>query len=206
MTSTRSQHSKSEPGDQRPSRERPRFNSLVTADRLEEGSRLSGLPRTSKIRKGRRSVFREVGLEDDEEHIQPSDAAQSRKEERLSQASTKRPPSDPIFPQYERKDSIGENSTSEKPQWLSRLASVKRPKIKSTATTPPRAMSGIHRLTLIALLIAVFLPAIRYNNGHRKVEVNGADAGVIREPIVKSGLETRDDSPTDVCKRWAAQS
>jgi hypothetical protein len=206
MISTHPQHNKSEPGDQRPSRERPRFNSLVTADRLEEGSRFSGLPRTSKIRKGRRSVFREVGLEDEGKHIRTSDAAQSRQEERLSQASMKRSSSGSISPKYERKDSIGGTPTSEKPRWLSRLASVKRPKIKSAATTPPRAMSGIHRLTLIAVLIAVFLPAIRYNNGHQKVEVNGADAGVIKEPIVKSGLETRDNSPTDVCKRWAAQS
>ncbi|KAI0395842.1 hypothetical protein F5Y17DRAFT_167977 [Xylariaceae sp. FL0594] len=209
MSFNQPEHNNSDLGDQRVSCERPRFNSMVTSDRLEQGARLTGLTKGSKIRKGRRSVFREVGLDDEAAHARPYDDTQSREEETLGQKSTKRRPSEPVSPQqqHERKGSTGGNSKSaEKPRWLSRLASVKRPKIQSSSTAPPLAMSGVQRLSLIALLIAVVLPAIRFNNGHTKVDVSGADAGVIREPIITSKLVTRDSSPTDVCKRWAAQS
>ncbi|OAR02246.1 hypothetical protein LLEC1_07189 [Akanthomyces lecanii] len=44
---------------------RPKFNSHITSDRLREGAGLR-LPRfASNIQKGRTSVFREMGLEDD---------------------------------------------------------------------------------------------------------------------------------------------
>ncbi|XWW93034.1 hypothetical protein V2A60_000962 [Cordyceps javanica] len=47
---------------------RPKFNSQLTSDRLREGAGLRLPPfavRASNIQKGRRSVFREMGLEDD---------------------------------------------------------------------------------------------------------------------------------------------
>ncbi len=47
---------------------RPKFNSHITSDRLREGAGLVLPPfavRTSNIRKGRTSVFREMGLEED---------------------------------------------------------------------------------------------------------------------------------------------
>lgn len=47
---------------------RPKFNSHITSDRLREGAGLRLPPfavRTSNIQKGRTSVFREMGLEDD---------------------------------------------------------------------------------------------------------------------------------------------
>lgn len=58
---------------------------------------------------------------------------------------------------------------------------------------------------MIALLIAIVLPTISYNNGRQKVEISGADAGVIR-PTRMAIIENRDNSPTDVCTRWAGQS
>lgn len=58
---------------------------------------------------------------------------------------------------------------------------------------------------MIALLIAIVLPTISYNNGRKKVEISGADAGVIK-PSRIAIIENRDDSPTDVCTRWAGQS
>ncbi|ATY62294.1 kelch repeat [Cordyceps militaris] len=47
---------------------RPKFNSHITSDRLREGAGLRLPPfalRASNIQKGRTSVFRELGLEDD---------------------------------------------------------------------------------------------------------------------------------------------
>ncbi|KAM3514772.1 hypothetical protein MY11210_001613 [Beauveria gryllotalpidicola] len=47
---------------------RPKFNSHITSDRLREGACLCLLPfavRVGNIQKDRRSVFRELGLEDD---------------------------------------------------------------------------------------------------------------------------------------------
>ncbi|KAM3443552.1 hypothetical protein MY4824_000438 [Beauveria thailandica] len=47
---------------------RPKFNSHITSDRLREGAGLRLPPfavRVSNIQKDRRSVFRELGLEDD---------------------------------------------------------------------------------------------------------------------------------------------
>lgn len=44
---------------------RPKFNSHITSDRLREGAGLRLPPFASNIQKGRTSVFRELGLEDD---------------------------------------------------------------------------------------------------------------------------------------------
>lgn len=47
---------------------RPKFNSHITSDRLREGAGLRLPPfasRSTNIKKGRTSVFREMGLEDD---------------------------------------------------------------------------------------------------------------------------------------------
>ena len=165
-------------------------------------------PRPSKIRKGRKSVFRETGLDDDHgttpdfsDNIRPSFEG-----EKESQESTRRASDPEIERAPERKDSVGGESLREKSRWLSRFILEKRPKIKSAATAPPASISGIQRFTLIALLIAVVLPTIGYRNGRHTVEVNGADAAVIREPVITPTLENRADSRTDVCKRWAGQS
>ncbi|RDA89550.1 hypothetical protein CP533_3759 [Ophiocordyceps camponoti-saundersi (nom. inval.)] len=53
---------------------RPSFNSHLTSDRLREGAGLYLPPpfrtdRASNLRKGRTSVFKELGLADDEEDI-----------------------------------------------------------------------------------------------------------------------------------------
>ncbi|KAJ3571237.1 hypothetical protein NPX13_g5448 [Xylaria arbuscula] len=211
MTFDRSRHSTSDIGEHRRRFERPRFNSQITSDRLAEASRFMAFPRPSKIRKGRKSVFREIGLDDDHgftpefsDNTRPS--FEEHEDEKEPEASARRA-SDPEIEQVpERKDSVGGESTREKSRWLSKLIPEKRPKIRSAATAPPASISGIQRFTLIALLIAVVLPAIGYKNGRHTVEVNGADAAVIPEPTVTPTLEKRADSATDVCKRWAGQS
>ncbi|KAI0458684.1 hypothetical protein F5B21DRAFT_511872 [Xylaria acuta] len=204
MTSLRARHSTSDTGEQRPRIERPRFNSQVTSDRLEEGSKFVAFPMSGKIRKGRKSVFREIGLGLGEENAEDSAGRQSCKETQDSE-TTRRPP-ESTTPAYERRHSFGGKSIREMSRWFSKLIPERRPQIKSATTVPPSSVAGIHRVTLIALLIAVVIPAIGYNSGRRKAEMNGADAGVIREPIVRPVLGKRANSPTDVCKRWAAQS
>ncbi|CAI4217144.1 unnamed protein product [Parascedosporium putredinis] len=46
---------------------RPKFNSMLTSDRLREGSliRTQSFMTTGKVKKNRKSVFRELGLDDD---------------------------------------------------------------------------------------------------------------------------------------------
>ncbi|KAI8629058.1 hypothetical protein F5Y19DRAFT_484987 [Xylariaceae sp. FL1651] len=200
----RSQQQNSDLGGQSHTRERPQFNSKVTSDRLRESSRYVKLSMSGRIRKGRRSVFREIGLDNDAEstehhHDKPSFEEKERGE-------TMELSSEPMPLTQERKDSIGGESRQEKTGWLSKLASRKRPRIKSAATAPPPTTGGLHRLSMTALCIAVVLPAISYNNGRQKVDISGADAGVIRDPVSRHIVEDRANSPTDVCMRWAAQS
>jgi hypothetical protein len=57
-------------------------------------------------------------------------------------------------------------------------------------------------------LIAVVVPGFRYG-GEGKININGADAGVIREAELvdnASAIEGRQNSPTAVCTRWSEQS
>ncbi|KAI1335029.1 hypothetical protein F5Y15DRAFT_428518 [Xylariaceae sp. FL0016] len=206
MTFTKIPHSNSDPGDQKRRLERPRFNSLLTSDRLREGQSLPPVSMVSSIRKGRKSIFKEMGLDemDDAEMDQrkPSTIFDEKEFGELT-GLTSSPPTSPI----DRQDSAGGDSSKSriKTSWLSRLAPSRRPHIRTAASAPPPSTAGLHRLTLIALLIAVVLPTISYNNGRRKVEISGADAGVIRQPVSVI-LDSRANSPTDVCQRWAGQS
>ncbi|KAJ8119904.1 hypothetical protein O1611_g10505 [Lasiodiplodia mahajangana] len=204
MTSHQTRHGSLELGEQRPSLERPRFNSQVTSHRLEEGSKFVAFPMSGNIRKGRKSVFREIGLDDDWKEVEHSVARQSFEEKEVNE--TARKPSIPNPPAEEREDSVGREPTPGRSRRLLKLITENRPKIKSAATAPPSSVAGMHRFTLIALMIAVLLPAISYNNGRHIVEVNGADAGVIPKPMFGPVLEDRANSPTSVCKRWAGQS
>ncbi len=51
------------------------------------------------------------------------------------------------------------------------------------------------------------MPGFRYG-GEDKINISGADAGVIREAELvenASAIEGRQNSPTDVCTRWSQQ-
>ncbi|KAK8117088.1 uncharacterized protein PG998_005369 [Apiospora kogelbergensis] len=207
--------------DSRPSEAppRPRFDSTKTSHRLREGlpTQLPSFSMSS-IRKGRRSIFKELGLGDDREcENDPHYREQSAITRRITQREFNEitglgfeQPGHPHSNRERRDSSDDEGGDGDMPRtrlgWLSKL-SPKRPKIKSAAGAPPSAVSGLHRFTMIALLIAIFIPAISYRHGYEKVEISGADAGVIpptsRSEIV---LDTRADSPVDVCLRWAHQS
>ncbi|KAI0841161.1 hypothetical protein F5Y06DRAFT_308085 [Hypoxylon sp. FL0890] len=202
MTFTKTSHSNSNPGSQQNAAARPRFNSLVTSDRLREGSKSPIFPMGSNIRKGRQSLFKEVGLVEEEregqQDIAPQTYEDSEPSERIEQASE---PTSPV----EKKTSDREDSPKRKSNWLSKLAPARRPRIKTASSAPPPTTAGLHRLSMIALLIAIILPTLSYNNGRKKVEISGADAGVIR-PTPSVVLERRDNTPTTVCTRWAGQS
>lgn len=97
-------------------------------------------------------------------------------------------------------------SSSSKP-WYARLTPGRRPRIRSAASAPAPTMNSLTRLSAIALLIAVVLPGFSYFNGRDKVSLNGADAGVIpTDDPLHPVLETRADSRTKVCRRWAQQA
>ncbi|KAI9172123.1 Kelch repeat-containing protein [Paramyrothecium foliicola] len=202
------------------SRIRPHFNSQVTSDRLREGSKFWQPPfrMSTNLRKGRRSVFKELGLDDDftsdsadprptsstcekRPHVADDDSDHER--ERLGRAAVE-PENSQLERRQSKRSSSGSprqrqrrDSNSSRP-WYAKLANPKgRPRIKSASGAPPGSISGLQRFTMITLLIAVVIPAFSYYNGHSRVEISGADAG----PVFK-----RQDSPTEVCIRWAHQA
>ncbi|KAK7976717.1 hypothetical protein PG989_015180 [Apiospora arundinis] len=195
---------------------RPRFDSTKTSHRLREGlpTQLPSFSMSS-IRKGRRSIFKELGLGDGHEYENdPHYREQSAVTRRITQQEFNEitglgfeQHASPHGRRTRRDSSDDEGGDEPRTRlgWLSKL-SPKRPKIKSAAGAPPSAVSGLHRLSMIALLIAVFIPAISYRHGYEKVEISGADAGVIPTTRPEIVLDSRADSPVDVCLRWAHQS
>ncbi|KEY64791.1 hypothetical protein S7711_08070 [Stachybotrys chartarum IBT 7711] len=202
---------------------RPHFHHQITSDRLREGARAGKPPFTmnTKIRRGRRSIFKELGLDDhDCASSHPLPPSPSPNREKMPYQSDDESDSDRVADlrsehdkaeQQEHNDGEPKeqsetdnsrlrqrhNTISSKP-WFSKLANSKaRPRIKSSASAPPGTGSGLQRFTMIALLVAVVLPTFSYWNGRTRVEMNGADAGPIRP---------RQTSPTEVCRRWAHQA
>lgn len=207
---------------------RPRFNSQNTSDRLREGSGLRPRPfgMVSNIKKDRKSMFKEVGLEDDfsDEDMPGTPTSQHARDRKGSVSSEKefgdagelvsertRSSNDDSNGdgdgdgdgEYGRRAETGRHEQSSNPQrqnsmqvgkpaWYTKL---RRPKIKSVSSAPPPTVASLQRFAMIALIIAVILPAFSYSNGGQKVG-SGADAGVIRP---------RQTTSTDVCLRWSQQ-
>ncbi|PQE25858.1 kelch domain-containing protein [Rutstroemia sp. NJR-2017a BBW] len=77
---------------------------------------------------------------------------------------------------------------------------LRRPTMSQTSNAPPSSFSSVPRFALLAFLIAVVVPGFGYKGaGTDVVNINGADAGVIREAeLVENGsfIEGRADSPT----------
>lgn len=216
-------HSKSDPGGQntKASRGRPKFNTFNTADRLRESS---ALPMPSNIPKGRKSVFKEEGLGVSEHSVQKRRATigpegldekrleeiartgGSESEELLITTTTKRRHSE--GPAEDTTPKAGGGAGVKR--WLSKKLTQgeKRPKIKPAASAlPPSSVASLSRVSAIALLIAVVLPSSSYHNGRQTVALSGADAALIRTPPENAHhyWSRQDNSPTDVCGRWAGQ-
>ncbi|EAA32902.1 hypothetical protein GE21DRAFT_6407 [Neurospora crassa] len=188
---------------------RPRFPHNHTHDRNREGSdRHPSLSlMTGKIKKGRKSVFKELDIDSDQPfHHYPGE----REFGEITGLRIDNESDDGTS--YRQSGSIKSPTTPTSPSsgrpWYSKLTPGRRPRISSTASAPPPGMSSFTRLTTLALFIAVVIPGFSYYNGREKVSLSGADAGVIREVVQPSGpiLETRTDSSTDYCARWAGQS
>ncbi|KAF4777573.1 kelch domain-containing protein [Colletotrichum scovillei] len=212
---------------------RPRFNSHNTSDRLREGSGLrpKAYPMVSNIKKGRKSVFKEVGLDDDfsddcgspvvETFQQSCGRQESMSSEKvfgdvpgLEEAKRDGTSNDEeddaeddgdgdsrrsATEQREAANDSRQQSSSQavKVSWYNKLSQgYRRPRIKTVSSAPPPTISSLQRIGMIALLIAVIIPAFSYNNGRQKIE-SGAIAGVVRPRATTS---------TDVCLRWAQQA
>ncbi|KAK4172311.1 hypothetical protein QBC36DRAFT_77088 [Triangularia setosa] len=203
---------------------RPKFHHRCTNDRIREGSGTPSLffSMTGKIRKDRKSVFREVGLDTDEpngpyfsEHesgeITGLASPTSTHRPDMAQGNTSDDGKDETEqPQSrdERDEAESSTSPSQRP-WYSRLTPGRRPRVRAVSSAPPPSVSSLTRLSTIALLIAVVIPAFSYYKDAEEVApLAGADAGVIYYRQMKPGpiLETRADSPTKACKRWAHQT
>jgi hypothetical protein len=136
---------------------------------------------------------------DDEEELDESGNGRSRAQQGQDARDEMMPqsPTSPTSP-----------SASPRTPWYARLAPrVRRPRIKTASSAPPPSLSTMTRLSSIALLIAVLLPGYSYFTARDEVAPAVADAGVIHRRPEAAGpvLETRADSPTDVCRRWAQQ-
>jgi len=111
----------------------------------------------------------------------------------------------------EKKEEKEDNEHDESPKksWYSKISKGSRPKIKTAASAPPATFSTIPRVALIVFLISVVVPGFRYTGGREKVNIPGADAGVItRAELVENGslIEGRQLGPTDTCTRWSHMS
>ncbi|KAK0715127.1 hypothetical protein B0H67DRAFT_553715 [Lasiosphaeris hirsuta] len=211
-----------------PSPVRPRFHHQYTNDRIREGSgRPPSFQMIGKIRKDRKSVFKEIGLDEDDPHLSYLNEKEFGELTGLAlpytiRTSTERRQegnSDDGRSETERQVGHGQgqddtdslrspNSPSSQKPWYSRLTPGRRPKIRTASSAPPPSLAGLTRLTTIALLIAVVLPGFSYYNGREKVSLNGADAGVIHQRPKGFGpvLDSRANTQTKVCKRWSQQT
>lgn len=199
---------------------RPAFSQTRTSDRLHECERRPST--TTLLLKPRRSIFREEGLEDLEHSVHPSHHGVAQNERKRSVVAMAHE-SDSDARDDDKNHTFGgtvkdmelkhQSQTEEARKdarrssvWFSKLG--KRPRIASAASTTSGTFSSLPRTALIVFLIAVVVPGFRYSTGKNKVNISGADAGVImRAELVENGsmIEGRQDSRTDICTRWAGQ-
>ncbi|KAK6718180.1 hypothetical protein SNK05_001340 [Fusarium graminearum] len=181
---------------------RPRFNSQRTSDRLREAQTFVTPPfkMGGAIRKGRRSIFKEVGLEHDLDYPTSASAPSLLLSEQPdTQDSGQHSTDTPTLEQDNdsNQQRPRQSSLSSPWTWYTKLLNPKgRPRIKSTSGTAS-SVSGLQRYTMLTVLIAVILPAFCWRNGQSFSDVNGASAGVIKK---------RETSPTEVCARWGLQA
>lgn len=163
---------------------RPRFNSHTTSDRLREGANLQALvsKMTGRIPKGRRSVFTEIGLDDDAtdtaralassnihgeqppvlDQDSPAEIAPLKARPATETSSLEEETSEADTPTQRAPIFQRQNSAPAQP-WYTRLPGSKgRPGVKSASGAPPRAVAGLHRIAMIAMLFALVLPAFNY--------------------------------------------
>ena len=193
--------------------ERPNFSSQITTDRLRESERSSSAKPPSKMKPQRRSIFREEGLDDLTRTVHHTKEVELRVTNDDMDDSKYRNVTFEGILRDQQQEGNDSSETSPKKQgnqaWLSKITKGTRPQLKSSASAPPGALSTLSRSALIVFLIALVVPGFRYSTGSEKVNIPGADAGVIRTAeLVENGsaIEGRQNSPTSTCTRWAHQS
>lgn len=198
---------------------RPKFNSNLTSDRLRDDFMLRPLPfpMIGNIKKGRKSVFIEEGLGGDRDDHGAEDV--STQQHSVSRAPSQRSRRDDEALGTERRGDEQVASThnvlrdrgrdtkqpsktphggrvgGRKASWYSKLG-PRRPQVKTAATAPSSPVSGLHRFTMLVLVVALVFPGLSLRKGGNNIDQGVADAGVIR---------IRETSPTEVCTRWAHQ-
>ncbi|KUI63436.1 Kelch domain-containing protein 4 [Cytospora mali] len=190
----------------------------------EAARRPSPFSMISNIRKDRKSVFKEVGLapEDagampdfDEKHaveaengpaplyIKPAEAGSTADHAHVEDKDEKAGTDDMATEQEsdqgdsnripESEPSSPQSLTSKTP-WYAKIATGKRPRVRTGSSTPPTSFQGLPKLTMVVLALALIIP---FSGRGSRDTVGLADAG----PIKKKAK-----SPTDVCARWAMQT
>lgn len=138
----------------------------------------------------RRSIFTEVGLDDSTDESSPDTQKQDDRPRRRVRFRSK-----PEIHEAAEDDAEEEES----------------PIIVQTPTSPPRGVAWT-RMFFFTFLLAFLLPALHTMTSlQSNVAPLGATAGPIPEPRsplreTDAQLVRRDDTETDVCKRWSQQS
>ncbi|KAL3427982.1 cell wall anchored protein [Phlyctema vagabunda] len=210
---------------------RPSFTSQKTSDRLREGERRSSTA-TPKVKSFRRSIFREEldldssGHSITEFNTKPRETTTTPRE--LQEPAEKvvlttKPTNASIAASVEPRRTaekitfdeilkdLDHTNASNLPEkqgnlWFSLMSKNTRPTIRTASSAPPSSFSTMHRVALIAFLIALVVPGLL--PGKDNSNVGTADAGVIPVAnLVDNGslIQSR-QSATDVCTRWTQQT
>lgn len=184
---------------------------------------------TSAVKKDRKSVFREVGLDTDEvntmapcavEHaltnkskaeytarLAPLDTRSAGRDimaedgygggEALSNGKNKARDTQATCQAQHSVSTHSEASSPEsltsKTPWYAKLATGRRPRVRTGSNAPPSAFQPLSTVTMLALAVVVMAPVVGRVN---RETIGIADAGVVR---------IRADSTTNACARWAQQ-
>lgn len=204
---------------------RPKFNHQNTQDRLREATRRpSPFSTFSNIKKDRKSVFKEVGLESEHGGVMPDFDMKHAvdAENRLTPLDTKSVESgctadhahvedkdgNPGTDEMGARQEFGQTNSARTPQsepsspqsltsktpWYAKISTGKRSRVKTGSSTPPTSFQGLSKATMVVMVLALIIP---FSGRGGQDTVGLADAG----PIVK-----KTKSPTGVCARWAMQS
>lgn len=159
-------------------------------------------------KKGRKSVFKEVGLEDDDSHSLPDEKPLPAVPKHTRSASDSPREQAKLRKERGEKDRYIPNLgvVDERRPWYHKFTSGRRPQIKSVSSAPT-GLATLPRVAMIAFLLAIVMPGF-LPKGPGGIPADGAAAGVIkaREADGAGGVWKREDSPTDTCTRWSHQA
>lgn len=201
-------------GPDRVSQERPAFSSQITTDRLREAEKRPSSSRTNTNPKPqRRSVFKELGLDDLEHTVyngpeiieHPLPLAVEKEQRDVHVTRQGKVTFDDILKDIPQRTDEPDVKKHGNAAWLPKLSRGARPMIKSSASAPPGGFPTLSRSAMLVCLIAVCVPSFQYyGSGKDKTVAGVADATptMMKERGI---LDTRQNSDTAVCTRWANQ-